>query len=48
MIEHCRILAAMRSKSEALMVLLHIRRAGDIRARYTRETGEIADDCHPV
>jgi hypothetical protein len=39
-IEHCRILAAMRSKSAALMPLLYVRRAGVIRARYTRETGE--------
>jgi hypothetical protein len=31
----------MRSKSTALMVLLHIRRAGDIRARDRRETGEL-------
>src|SRR5258705_2100656 len=30
----------MRSKSAALMSLLYFRRAGDIRARYTRETGE--------
>jgi hypothetical protein len=30
----------MRSKSAALMRLLYFRRAGDIRARYTRETGE--------
>src|SRR6202034_3432322 len=30
----------MRSKSTALMVLLYFRRAGDIRARITRETGE--------
>jgi hypothetical protein len=33
-------MAAMRSKSAALMPLLYFRRAGDIRARYTRETGE--------
>ena len=38
-IEHCRILAPMRSKSAALMALLHFRRAGDI-ALATRETGE--------
>src|ERR1700684_492563 len=30
----------MRSKSAALMALLSFRRAGDIRARITRETGE--------
>jgi hypothetical protein len=30
----------MRSKSAALMALLYFRRAGVIRARYTRETGE--------
>src|SRR5258708_40276903 len=30
----------MRSKSAALMRLLYFRRAGDIRARFTRETGE--------
>jgi len=34
----------MRSKSTALMALLHIRRAGDIRARDRRETGEFADE----
>jgi hypothetical protein len=33
-------LAAMRSKSAALMGLVYFRRAGDIRARITRETGE--------
>jgi hypothetical protein len=33
-------LAAIRSKSEALMVPVNFRRAGDIRARYTRETGK--------
>src|SRR6202034_1665058 len=30
----------MRSKSAALMVLLYFRRAGDVRARITRDTGE--------
>src|SRR5579863_8287660 len=30
----------MRSKSAALMAVLYFRRAGDIRARITRETGE--------
>jgi hypothetical protein len=30
----------MRSNSEALMALVYFRRAGDIRARITRETGE--------
>jgi hypothetical protein len=30
----------MWSKSAALIALLHIRRAGDIRARFIRETGE--------
>jgi hypothetical protein len=39
-IEHCRRLAAIRSKSTALMALLHIRRAGDVRARFRCETGE--------
>jgi hypothetical protein len=39
-IEHCRILAAMRSKSAATDGIAYFRRAGDIRARFIREIGE--------
>jgi hypothetical protein len=44
MIEHCRILVAMRSKSAALMAPVLLRRAGDFRARFTCETKGMADE----
>ena len=46
MIRHCRILAALPSKSKVLMGSLHIRRAGDVRARFEPRNRGIADDCH--
>jgi hypothetical protein len=39
-------MAAMWSKSEALMALLYFRRAADNHARHAPETGKTADECH--